>query len=35
VVTCPHCTNDDPRLIERHGSRAVCLVCARVWVVTP
>ena len=25
-------SNDDPRLIEQHGSVSICLVCARTWV---
>ncbi len=28
----PDVSNDDPRLIEQHGSVSICLVCARTWV---
>ncbi len=30
-MTCPHCTNDDPRLLELVGHFWHCLVCARKW----
>lgn len=30
---CPHCGNDDPRLLERYGPSLLCVVCGKPSIV--
>lgn len=33
-MTCPHCQNDDPRMLEVAGRIVQCVVCSKTFVLT-